>query len=198
MKRIAIYGGSFNPIHRGHIALGQFVCNQGFADELWFLVSPQNPFKQRSTDLLEDEARLNLAQKAIETEQHLRVCDIEFHLPRPSYMYKTLDALSEKYPDCHFLLIIGADNWLAFDRWAEYRYILEHYEILIFPRTGYPVEESELPPQVQLLHSPIIDISATEIRQRILSGEDVSGMLPHRVWEEICRNQYYKPKNETL
>lgn len=192
MIRTGIYGGSFNPIHRGHIELGQFICNQGYVDELWFLVSPQNPFKKAANDLLEDQRRLQLAQIAVKNEARLQVCDIEFRLPRPSYMYKTMEALEDAYPDRCFTLIIGADNWLAFDRWAEYQSLLAKYDILVFPRTGYPVQETEMPDRVQLLPSPIIDVSATEIRERIKQGRSAADLLTPDVWTEIQENGDYR------
>ena len=106
-------------------------------------------------------------------------------------MYKTLEALEQEYPDRKFVLIIGADNWLAFDRWAEYRTLLKRYEILVFPRNGYPVDPYNMPKGVQLLPSPIIDISATEIRQRLKNGGDASNLLPPKVWEQIQKEQDY-------
>lgn len=191
MIRTGIYGGSFNPIHRGHIELAEFICRNKYVDELWFLVSPQNPFKEKATDLLDDHRRLELARIAAEEYPNLSVCDLEFRLPRPSYMYKTLEALEQEYPDRKFVLIIGADNWLAFDRWAEYRTLLKRYEILVFPRNGYPIDPYNMPKGVQLLPSPIIDISATEIRQRLKNGGDASNLLPPKVWEQIQKEQDY-------
>ena len=192
MTRTGIYGGSFNPIHRGHIELGEFICQNCYVDELWFLVSPQNPFKKQATDLLDDQRRLELARIAVHDYPQLQVCDIEFRLPRPSYMYKTLEAREKEYPDRQFVLIIGADNWLAFDRWAEYRRLQEHYDILVFPRNGYPVDSSSLPERVTLLPSPLIDISATEIRRRIRCGEDASALLTPAVWEELRKQEDYQ------
>lgn len=192
MIRTGIYGGSFNPIHRGHIELGEFICQNGYVDELWFLVSPQNPFKKQATDLLDDHRRLELARVAVQDNPRLKVCDVEFRLPRPSYMYKTLEALDGEYPDRQFVLIIGADNWLAFDRWAEYRTLLERYEILVFPRSGYPIDPASLPSGVRLLPSPIIDISATEIRRRLRQGEDASELLTPPVWQQIQKEKDYQ------
>lgn len=192
MIRTGIYGGSFNPIHRGHIELGEFICQNGYVDELWFLVSPQNPFKKQATDLLDDRRRLELARVAVQDNPQLKVCDLEFRLPRPSYMYKTLEALDREYPDRQFVLIIGADNWLAFDRWAEYRTLLERYEILVFPRSGYPIEAASLPSGVRLLPSPIIDISATEIRRRLQQSEDASELLTPAVWQQIQKEKDYQ------
>lgn len=192
MIRTGIYGGSFNPIHRGHIELGNFICQHHYVDELWFVVSPQNPFKKQTDDLLDDRKRLALAQTAVKEYPWLKVCDVEFRLPRPSYMYKTLEKLTADYPNRQFVLIIGADNWLAFDRWAEYQSILDQYEILIFPRSGYPIAEDTLPKQVTLLPSPIIDISATEIRNLIRHGGDASNLLTPAVWKQIRQEKDYK------
>ena len=138
--RTGIFGGSFNPIHIGHLALANYLCENGYVDELWFLVSPQNPFKQSANDLLDDQARLELARLAIKENSNLHVSDFEFTLPRPSYTYKTLRALRQTYPDREFLLVIGADNWQAFDRWAEPEEIRAHHQILVYPRTGYPLD----------------------------------------------------------
>lgn len=192
MIRTGIYGGSFNPIHRGHIELGNFICQHHYVDELWFVVSPQNPFKKKADDLLDDQKRLNLAQAAVKEYPWLKVCDVEFRMPRPSYMYKTLEKLTADYPDRQFVLIIGADNWLAFDRWAEYQTLLSHYDILVFPRTGYPVATDTLPDNVTLLPSPIIDISATEIRELIRQGKDASQLLTAPVWKLIQQDKDYK------
>lgn len=189
--KIGIFGGSFNPIHTGHIRLGKSLCQQGLVDELWFLVSPLNPLKQSSTDLLEDEARLYLAQLAVEGKPHLRVCDIEMHLPRPSYMVDTLSHLRKQHPTDELLLVIGADNWLRFPQWRDSQEIMRHHRLLIYPRPGYEIDASTLPSGVQMVKTPLLDISSTQIRKAIAAGNYHGRGLTPRVWKEIKQNKYY-------
>ena len=131
--RTAIFGGSFNPIHRGHIALADFVVQGGWTDEVWLLVSPQNPLKA-AAGLLPEQLRLALAQQATGNYDRIKVSDFEFHLPRPSFTYKTLAALRESHPDRSFQILIGADNWSCFNRWARHEELLRDYELLVYPR----------------------------------------------------------------
>ena len=133
-RTIGIYGGSFNPIHKGHIALAKQILRKAKLDEVWFMVSPLNPFKVADADLLDDHLRLQMAQKALEKESGLHACDYEFHLPRPSYTWDTLQALHHDYPDDEFVLIIGADNWLKFDRWYHSADLLKNYRIVVYAR----------------------------------------------------------------
>ena len=125
-----IYGGSFNPIHEGHLSLAKALAESGLVDEMWLLVSPQNPFKVNA-DLLDDEERLRLARLAVADVQGVEVCDREFSLPRPSYMYNTLRALSKEHPDREFVLVIGADNWERFPDWYRSKAILSKYRVII-------------------------------------------------------------------
>lgn len=175
--KIGIFGGSFNPIHKGHISLAQGILQSGLVDEVWFVVSPHNPLKQQS-DLMPDEKRFDLVQRAVAGLQGLKASDFEFHLPKPSYMYITLRKLQEAYPNDEFTLLIGADNWHCFDRWKEYDEILLHYNIIIYPRQGYPVDGHELPSNVTYLPLPLYNISSTQIRQMMARGEDVSELVP--------------------
>lgn len=187
----AIYGGSFNPIHTGHIALGQWLVQHHLVDELWFLVSPQNPLKP-AEGLLDDAARLKLTQIAIGRKRHLKASDFEFHLPRPSYMVHTLEALREAYPDREFILVIGADNWHKFSRWYHAEEILRHHRLLVYPRPGYPIDEATLPDGVSLIPTPLHDISSTQIREAIAHDPAYNGFgLDSRVWAEIKAKGYY-------
>ena len=194
-KTTAIYGGSFNPIHTGHTQLAQWLVDQGYADELWFLVSPLNPLKQEaSSTLLPDDVRLRLAQLAVPQSRRspLRVSDFELSQPRPSYMAHTLEALRRRYPRRHFVLLIGADNWLTFDRWYQPDDILAHHPILVYPREGYPIDPTQLPPTVTLLpDAPLFPTSSTAIRTAIHEGRCQGEWLHARVWEEIQRMGYY-------
>ena len=133
MKRIGLFGGSFNPVHLGHTALAAYVCEQGLVDEVWMMVSPQNPLKQ-NLELLDEQHRLAMMQLAVAPYPALKACDFEFHLPRPSYTYHTLQALRTAYPDSTFSLIIGEDNWQNFHRWYRGEEILRETPVIVYPR----------------------------------------------------------------
>ena len=135
-KKVGIFGGSFNPIHTGHIALAKSLCQQAGLDEVWLMVSPMNPFKKAATDLLDDKQRLAIVQHALKDEPKLKACDFEFRLPKPSYTWHTLQALSRDFADIDFTLLIGGDNWSAFDKWYHHEDIMSHYPIVVYPRQG--------------------------------------------------------------
>lgn len=138
--KIAIYGGTFNPPHKGHTSLAKSLITQGLVDEVWLLVSPLNPFKQAQTsEFAPYDDRLKMTELAVSRIKGLRASDFENHLPRPSYMLTTLDELSKAYPQHQFVLVIGADNWQSFDRWYKYEEILAKYPILIYNRPGYDI-----------------------------------------------------------
>ncbi len=179
---IGIFGGSFNPIHNGHIAVARCALEEARLDEVWFVVSPHNPFKQHAA-LMDDNLRLRMVRAALQNEQGLVCSDYEFRLPQPSYMCNTLRALAEDYPSDTFSLLIGADNWGAFPQWRDSSYILAHHRILIYPRRGCEIEPKELPAGVEYLPSPNLDISATDIRQRLAQGVDASSLIPQRALE---------------
>lgn len=185
--RTGIFGGSFNPIHTGHIALARQIQHAAALDEVWFVVSPLNPFKTTVTDLLADDLRLSLTRKALEGEQGLIASDYEFHLPRPSFMWNTLQHLSADYPDRQFVLIIGADNWLAFDRWAHAQDILAHYELAVYPREGYTIDAATLPQNVRLVDTPLYPVSSTLIRQRLMIGCPIEGLVPPAIVDDVHR-----------
>ena len=181
-----IYGGSFNPIHEGHVRLAKALADSGLVDEMWLLVSPQNPFKV-DAQLLDDEKRLHLARLAV---ADVPGCDREFSMPRPSYMYNTLSALSAEHPDREFVLVIGADNWERFTGWYRSSDILSAYRIIIYPRPGYVLRD--VPKGITIADTPLLDISSTEIRHRIATQPDFDGEgLPPAVWEEIRREGLY-------
>ncbi len=180
--RTGIYGGSFNPIHNGHIAIARAMLDCGAVDEVWLMVSPQNPLKQ-STDLLDEQMRLDMTRRATADIPGITACDYEFHMPRPSYMWHTLQNLSHEYPDREFILLIGADNWQVFDRWYHADDIIAHYPIRIYPRRGYDIEASTLPHNVELVDTGLYDVSSTMVRERIQRGEDVSQLIPASIIE---------------
>ncbi len=179
-KRICVFGGSFNPLHNGHVALAKAVLGEGLADEVWLMVSPQNPLKHGG-GLLPDAVRLEMARLGVEGVEGVRVSDFEFHLPRPSYTWKTLDALREAYPHCVFSLLVGGDNWALFSRWARHDYILKNYDVIVYPRTGEAFAEEGLPPRVTCLRAPLLDVSSTQIRGRLGRGESIVGLVPQKV-----------------
>ena len=184
MIRTGIYGGSFNPIHNGHIALArQFLQALGL-DEVWFVVSPQNPFKA-NYKLLDDNKRLEMVRKALGDDPHMKVCDAEFHLPKPSYMWNTLQWLTEKHPDREFTLLIGGDNWTSFSHWYHAKDIMDHYPIAIYPRQGQQIDTRTLPKNVTLLETELLDISSTEIRTRIKEGKTIDTMVPKAIATDV-------------
>lgn len=187
MKKVGIFGGSFNPIHVGHIALAKSLCEQAGLDEVWFMVSPMNPFKRSANDLLDDQLRLELVEKALETEARLRACNYEFHLPKPSYTWHTLQAISRDYPDIDFTLLIGGDNWAAFGKWYHSEDILANFPIVVYPREGSNI--GDVPKGVTVVKTPLLNISSTEIRRRIQAGESIHDMVPESI--EPLVEKYY-------
>ena len=176
MIRTGIFGGSFNPIHNGHISLARQLKEREGLDEVWLMVSPQNPLKQ-SSDLLDDEARLEMARKALEGVEGIIASDYEMHLPRPSYTWNTLQALSRDYPEREFVLMIGGDNWDHFDRWYRSDDIKANYEIVVYTRT--PGDAG------------FIDISSTDVRQRIRQHRSIRKLVPSVVADIIKERGYY-------
>lgn len=188
--RTGIYGGSFNPIHNGHILLARKLLNLTDLDEIWFVVSPQNPLKSVS-ELLNDDKRLELVRMALENECGLVASDYEFHLPKPSYMWDTLQNLSHDYPDREFVLIIGADNWNTFNKWYHSEDIVKHYHIVIYPRKGTSLDITEIPDHVTMVEAELIDISSTQIRLDIKEGKNICNLVPKKVCEVIKRDGLY-------
>ena len=180
MKRIGIFGGSFNPIHNGHISIAEELLKTNFVEEIWFVISPQNPLKEK-TDLWADRLRYNIAVKALESHKLLKPCDIEFRLPKPSFMFTTLEELCRQNPEHQFVLLIGADNWLCFKSWYRWKEIMDKHEIGIYPRPGYDIDESSLPSSVRYFQTGLYDISSTEIRRRLKAGEPIDALVPKEV-----------------
>lgn len=187
---IGVYGGTFNPLHNGHIALAKAFLSQARLDEVWFVVSPQNPFKANDI-LLDDNLRLLMVKEALKDEQRLMACDVEFGLPKPSYMYLTLRHLREKYPDYSFTLLIGGDNWAAFDRWRNADEIIRNHSIAIYPREGDDIDTSSLPPNAMLLQVPLLNISSTEVRRRVHDHQPIDNLVPPSVARIIAERGCY-------
>lgn len=198
--RVGIYSGSFNPVHQGHIALCDYLIEQGVVDEVWLIRSPLNPLKVKSAQTLApDQQRLDMLRIAIQGHRGLQVSTIEDDLPRPNYTIQTFHALQQQYPAHEFHLIIGADNWLVFDQWRAYDELLTRYHLIVYPRPGYPLDEAsrlrlgaEAIRNVRFVDAPQYDVSSTSIRQalQIMPGQ-CPDMLSLRVYGYILYNNVY-------
>lgn len=186
---VGLFCGSFNPVHIGHLALANYLCEYEGLDEVWFVVSPRNPFKMHD-ELMPDDFRLHLVRLAIAGYPRFVASDVEFHMPRPSYTIHTLDRLREVYPSHEFHLIIGSDNWRQFSFWREAKRILTEYRVMIYPRPGYPVEDVSFPSHVRLVHSPVFEISATFIREALRQGKDVRYFLHPAVYQALVARKH--------
>lgn len=189
-KTTALFFGSFNPVHIGHLCVAEYFVEFAGMNEVWFVVSPQNPLKDKST-LLADYARLEMVQEAIGTDTRFRATDIEFHLPKPSYTIDTLTHLSEKYPDRKFILTGGTDLLVSFHKWKNYEAILQQYNLLLYPRHGSENHPLIQHPSVKLINAPRIEISASFIRGAIHTGKSVRYFLPEKVFRLIDKYGYY-------
>lgn len=189
---IGLFFGSFNPIHVGHLIIANYIVSTDIIDQLWFVLSPQNPLKKQK-DLLNEYHRQYLLQSAIEGEHKLRCSTIEFHLPKPSYTIDTLTYLEEKYKTHNFVIIIGSDSFLNIKKWKNHEKLVKDYPIIIYKRIGFEIEEN-INPNIKILNAPFLDISSTNIRERIRNGKSIRFFVPDVVNEEIIRNHYYKRK----
>ena len=186
-----LFFGSFNPIHAGHMMIAQYMLNYAGLDQLWFVITPQSPFKSRKS-LLDNYQRLEIVNRAIGGHPRMRASDVEFRLPQPNYTVNTLSALSEKHPERSFELIMGSDNLLHFGKWRNYQYILDHYRIIVYPRPGS--EEAPLlsHPSVRQVDAPLIEISASFIREAIAEGRDMSFFVPEEAYRYIREMHFYE------
>ena len=193
--KIGIYSGSFNPVHEGHIALCDYLVQEGVVDEVWLIRSPLNPLKANTANTLApDEDRQKMLELAIEGHRGLKVCCIEDTLPKPNYTINTLQALQKLFPGEEFHLIVGMDNWLIFDRWRAYDTILNDFHLIVYPRPGYKEETIEalqnLTSHVRIVDAPQYDISSTEIREAIAKGEETK-LMNGKVLEYIKDKSLY-------
>lgn len=188
---IGIMGGSFNPVHVGHLMLASYIAQHAGLDEVWLVVSPLNPLKAGSTDIIADTDRLAMLRLATEGSSLLKASDIEMHLPLPSYTVNTLDSLAAAHPDCRFRLIIGSDNWAVFDRWKDCERLISRYDIIVYPRPGYPVDK-DADQRVTVIDAPRFDISSTFIRSELAAGHDMNYFLPTGVYNYILRHNLYR------
>ena len=189
-KRIGLFFGSFNPVHTGHLIIAQAMADNANLHKVWFVVSPQNPFKPSKT-LLHEFDRFDMVQAAIADNHRLAVSDVEFHLPRPSYTVDTLAQLTAKHPDHEFSLILGEDNLDGFMRWKEPERILSNHKLLVYPRPGAARTELHQHPSVTMVAAPLIEISATYIRQCVRDGRSIRYLVPEVVISMIDRKGFY-------
>jgi nicotinate-nucleotide adenylyltransferase len=174
---IGIFSGSFNPVHIGHLALANWLCEYDDLDEIWFLVTPQNPLKDRE-GLMDYDLRFNMVKEAIGGYPKFKVSDMECSLPLPSYTIDTLRMLQKTYPEYLFHLIIGADSWANINQWKDAQALINEFPILIYPRENYELKEEQLPPRVRKADAPLLDVSSSFIRAAIRAGKDVRFFLP--------------------
>jgi nicotinate-nucleotide adenylyltransferase len=190
--KVGLYFGSFNPIHHGHLIIANYILQHTELDQLWFVVTPQNPLKPAGT-LLNEYHRLYLVGLAVEGENKLKASDIEFKLPKPSYTVDTLAYLEEKYPTYEFSIVMGSDSFQNLSKWKNYAHILANYPLYIYRRPqhetmpGYPGAK-----KIEILDAPLLPISATHIRKNIKEGKSIRYLVPDAVREEIGRNSYYR------
>jgi nicotinate-nucleotide adenylyltransferase len=189
--QIGLFFGSFNPIHIGHLIVGNIMAHSEGLDQVWYVVSPQNPFKKSKT-LLHEFDRYDMVEKAIADNPSLKASDIEFSMPKPSYTIDTLVRFSEKYPQHHFKLIIGEDNLAQFGNWKNYEKILEYYGLLVYPRPKAEAHNFANHPQVKFIEAPLLDISATFIRSQIVENKSIKYLVPEVVEGYIQIKNLYR------
>lgn len=189
--KIGLFFGSYNPIHTGHLIIANYMANHTELDEVWLVVSPHNPLKDKNA-LTNMYDRLEMAKLAVENAEHIRVSDIEFALPQPSYTIDTLTYLHEKHPEKEFVLIMGADNLVSFKKWKNYEVLLKNYQIYVYPRPGADVKEWESHPSVTFTNTPLMEISSTFIRKAIKEKKNVQFFLPDQVIDFIEGKGMYR------
>lgn len=191
LMKIGLYFGSFNPVHIGHLIIANYVLNETDLDKIWFVVSPQNPFKQNKS-LLNEYDRLHLMRTAIEDDPRMKASDIEFYLPKPSYTINTLTYLKEKYPEQDFYIIMGSDSFQNIDKWKNYEMIINNYKLYVYQRKGFDLKNNNNSERIKLLDAPLLEISATNIRQLVKQGKSIRYMVPEKIREEIEGNLFFK------
>lgn len=189
---IGIFGGSFNPVHIGHMMLASYLCQFAGLGSVWLTLSPRNPLKSRPSELISDITRLEMLKIATRGIDRIEVCDIELSMPRPSYTIDTLNLLSKRYPRKRFKLIIGSDNWRIFEQWKGYQEILDRYGVIVYPRPGYPVPRL-YEDGLDVVDAPVSGLSSTFVRESIARGRDMNLFLPAGVYDYIKQKGLYMP-----
>ncbi len=187
---IGLYFGSFNPVHVGHLIVASYAKQTTVLNQVWLVVSPHNPLKA-SASLLNEYHRLHLVKLAIEDDTNLKVTDVEFHLPKPSYTVHTLAYLKEKYPQHQFSIIMGSDSFSNLPKWKNYEHIIRNHKIYIFKRPGFEVN-NHLNGNIEFIEAPLLQISSTDIRAMIKKGMGVRYLVPEKAVKEIDDNRYYR------
>lgn len=191
-RNVGLYFGSFNPLHMGHMILANYMVENTSIDQLWFVVSPQNPFKKRSS-LLDEIHRYAIVERSIEDDDRFRVSNIEFSLAKPSYTIDTLVALEEKYPEINFSLIMGQDNLKSLHKWKNIDELLSRHQVYVYPREGLKRDDKWIGHDcIKLVDAPQVEMSASEIRNNIKEGKDVKWYLPEKAWDYIQEMNFYK------
>jgi nicotinate-nucleotide adenylyltransferase len=191
--KIGLYFGSFNPIHIGHLVIANYMVEHSDLDQVWFVVTPHNPFKNKSS-LLDNYQRLEMVYLATKDYTKLKPSDIEFNLPQPNFTVNTLVHLQEKYPDYGFSLIMGEDNLKSFHKWKNYELILENHHIYVYPRISDNATETQFSnhKKIHVIDAPIMELSSTYIRNSIKTGINIKPMLPEHVWQYLDEMNFYK------
>jgi nicotinate-nucleotide adenylyltransferase len=190
-NNIGLFFGSFNPIHIGHMVIANWFVEYTDLEKVWFVVSPQNPFKEKKS-LLADYHRLALVREAIGDDSRFWVTDIEFSMPQPSYTIDTLTYLEEKYPEKHFVLLTGSDQLPTFNKWKNPDRILELYKMYVYARPGFKGSEYDNHPSVKICNTPLMEISSTFIRNSIREGKDMRYLVPEKVWNYMREMHFYE------
>ncbi len=202
--KIGLYFGTFNPIHVGHMIIANHMAEHSDLDQIWMVVTPHNPHKQKNT-LLDDYQRLHLVNLATDDYPKIKASDIEFKLPQPNYTVNTLAHLKDKFPQHEFCLIMGEDNLNSLHKWKNYEYILENHDIYVYPRlnSGESIEfnkaildlkdaETSSAPRIHRVGAPVIELSSTFIRESIKNKKNIRPLLPEKVWEYVDHNNFYR------
>ena len=191
MNKTGLFFGSFNPVHNGHMIIANYILEYTDLEQIFFVVSPQNPFKERS-NLLEDYHRLALVKEAIGDQSSYIACDIEFKMPKPSYTVDTLTYLKEKYPEKEFSLIMGADNLKGFHKWKNSKVIIKNHSLYVYPRPGVDIGEYENNKKVKIVNAPLMEISSTFIRNAVKEKKDVRFFMPRGAWNYMKEMHFYE------
>lgn len=189
--KIGLYFGSFNPLHIGHLAIANYMVEFSDLDEIWLVVSPQNPLKKKSS-LLNEFDRFDMVELALKDNLRIKPSDIEFNLPKPSYTIDTLTYLSEKNPKYNFNLIVGADSLQSFHKWKNYEKILKHYNLYVYPRPNCNIDEFKDHKNVNIINAPLMEVSSSFIRKSIKENKDIRYFLPTEVYKYIKKMNFYK------
>lgn len=190
--KIGLYFGSFNPVHIGHLAIANYIAEFTDINQLWFVVSPQNPHKKQE-NLLADYHRLELVERAVGGDERFRASNIEFSLPKPSYTIDTLAHLNERFPNYSFYVLMGSDNLENFHKWKNYEVILENYGIIVYPRPGFDMSKITVHKNITVAEgAPLMEISSTFIRNAVKVGKDIRHFMPAKAWEYLDEMNFYR------